>query len=114
MVRDQSRARLVLLTPPPIDEARALQHGPFAEGHVSWRFNEVVEVAEIVRRQDCPVVDIHGAFLGPNLSTYLTADGIHPSVAGQKRIVTVLVRRADRRRAGSLEGMNEGGPRDIM
>ena len=91
MVRDLSRAQLILLTPPPIDEERARQHRPFAESHVSWRFNEVVEVAEIARSQHCPVVDIHRAFLGPYLSTYLSADGVHPSVAGQKRIVTVLV-----------------------
>jgi lysophospholipase L1-like esterase len=91
MVRSQSRARLILMTPPPIHEERALRHTAFAVGNVSWRFSEVVQVAEIVRRQRGSVVDIHRAFLGPNLSTYLTADGIHPSVAGQKRIVTVLV-----------------------
>ena len=64
MVRDLSRAHLILLTPPPIDEKRALQHRPFAESHVSWRFDEVVQVAEIARGQHCQVVDIHRAF-GP-------------------------------------------------
>jgi lysophospholipase L1-like esterase len=91
MVRGLSRARLILLTPPPILEERALRHPAFAEGNVSWRLNEVVEVADIVRRQRGSIVDVHHAFLGPNLSTYLTADGVHPSVAGQKRILTVLV-----------------------
>ena len=51
MVRRLSRARLILLTPPPIHEERALRHTAFAEGNVSWRFSEVVQVAEIVRRQ---------------------------------------------------------------
>ncbi len=91
MVRGLSRARLILLTPPPIHEERALRHPGFAESNVSFRLEEVVEVADIVRRQSGSVVDVHHAFLGPNLSTYLTADGVHPSVAGQKRILTVLV-----------------------
>ena len=63
MVRRLSRARLILLTPPPIHEERALRHSAFAEGNVSWRFSEVVQVAEIVRRQRGSVVDIHRAFL---------------------------------------------------
>jgi acyl-CoA thioesterase I len=91
MVRSRTRADLMFLTPPPVHEERVNRHRPFTDGHVSWRSNEVEELAEIVRRQDCSVVDIHHAFLGPNVDSYLSADGVHPSVAGQKRIVTVLV-----------------------
>jgi lysophospholipase L1-like esterase len=91
LVRGLGRARLILLTPPPIDEQRVRRHATFVERHVNWRSNEVVQVADIVRRQQCSVVDVHRAFVGPDLGSYLAADGVHPSVAGQQRILQVLV-----------------------
>jgi lysophospholipase L1-like esterase len=91
MVRNLARAHLVLVTPPPIDEDRVARHATFAERYVSWRLREVGQVAEVVRGQQSSVVDVHNAFVGPELGTYLTADGIHPSVAGQQKIVRLLV-----------------------
>lgn len=91
MVRRQGGVRLTWLTPPPIDEARALRWPSFAEIGVRWRREEIAQVAGIVRRQPGLVVDVHRAFLDADQSTHLTADGVHPSVGGQKLIVAALV-----------------------
>jgi hypothetical protein len=92
MVRSLGRAQLVLLTPPPVDEARARQHAAFVERRVSWRLSEVAGVGELVRRQRARVVDVYRAFLGQDLAACLTADGVHPSLAGQKLILRTLAR----------------------
>ena len=60
---------------------------------LGWRNDDLAAVAEAVRRQPDPVVDLYALFGVPANPGWLLPDGLHPSLAGQKAIVTALIER---------------------
>jgi len=87
----KTNARLVLITPPPIIDERVRAHPPWAEASITWHAAEVAGVAEAVHRTGGLVVDAHGALLEGATGSWVSDDGVHPTLAGQQRIVHALV-----------------------
>ena len=58
----------------------------------AWRNDDLRAVVELVRSQQDPVVDLWAAFGEPADPALLLDDGLHPSLAGQTRIVREVLK----------------------
>jgi len=87
----QTTARWVWMTPATVIEEQIADHWFFWAFEQRWRNEDLAAIADVVRRQPEPVVDLQAVFGVPADPTLLLPDGLHPSLAGQKAIVTVLV-----------------------
>jgi hypothetical protein len=89
----ESEARWVWMTPAGVIEEKIpgwWSLGPF---EMMWRNKDLEAVAKAVRRQGDLVVDLRRVFGRPAKPELLLPDGLHPSLEGQKAIVTALVAR---------------------
>jgi len=87
----QTRARWVWMTPPTVIERNIASHWFLGPMQLAWQNKDVAAVAGAVRRRGGEVVDIHKIFGNPPNPDWLLADGLHPSLEGQKAIVKALV-----------------------
>lgn len=85
----RTSARWVWMTPTPVIPDRIRSHGNMAPGLI-WMHEDVTRVADIVRRQKDPVVELQHLFGVPPKPDYLF-DGLHPSLEGQKLIARALL-----------------------
>ena len=90
---EQSAARWVWITPPTVNEEIAAQYPPFQQIQFALRNDDLAAVADLVRAQDDPVVDVQAVFGRPAPAELVGSDGIHPSLAGQRAIAKALVER---------------------
>lgn len=81
----------IRMTPPPTLDARVRAWAPFAGEGITWHADDVSAVADIVRAEDPAAVDIHSVFTREGAERLLLADGVHPNLEGQKRILRALV-----------------------
>lgn len=88
---DRTQARWVWLTPVPVDEERAAASPAFQYGASSWRNSDITALADAVSAFSEPVVDLVDAYGSPAGPELHGPDGVHPSIAGQQRIVTALI-----------------------
>jgi lysophospholipase L1-like esterase len=89
--RNETHARWVWLTPARVIEDRIRVHWWLGRLGLMWRNEDLDGVADIVRRQPGPVVDLQEAFGAPVDPALLLDDGLHPSLAGQERIAAAVV-----------------------
>ena len=89
---DRTLAEWVWMTPVPVDEERAANNPAFQYGASSWRNSDITALADGIREFDEPVVDLVGAFERSANPDLQGPDGVHPSLVGQQRIVTTLVK----------------------
>jgi acyl-CoA thioesterase-1 len=90
LVRLETNARLIMITPPPMDATAPVQVvEPTGD---RWNAADVEQIAEIVRTMEGTSIDVYTDFAGLDLTALLLPDGIHPSLAGQRAIVTSVVR----------------------
>jgi acyl-CoA thioesterase I len=89
--RTRGKARWVWLTPNPICEEKVLADEYFRQSGFTWRASELDAVAEGIRRQLSPVIDLYPVFGYPPELELLEEDGLHPSPAGQVRIVRAVL-----------------------
>ena len=75
----------------PIDEERVANDPGFQMGGSSWRNADVDVANAFYAAQPETVVDLHTAFGDPVGSGLLEADGLHPSLEGQKVSVRAVV-----------------------
>ena len=87
----QTQARWVWMTPPPVIESKITEHWYLGSQQVSWSNQDVLAVANMMRRSGDLVADVHAAFGDPVDPALLLDDGIHPSLAGQQLILRTLV-----------------------
>jgi lysophospholipase L1-like esterase len=85
LAREQTRARVVFVTPPPIIEAKVRRAPLLRREPVTWRAADVERKAAIVAGLDVEVIDSREA-LRPPLDRHLLADGLHLSKPGQRRL----------------------------
>jgi len=85
--------RWVWITPPTFNEERAAAYPPFQMGQSHWLNADVVAIAEFIREQEDPIVDIQAVFGVPADRELQGPDGVHPSLAGQKAIARAFVER---------------------
>ena len=89
-------ARWVWITPPTFDEERAAAYPPFQMGQSQWHNADVLAIAEFIREQEAPVVDLQAVFGLPADPELQGPDGVHPSLAGQRTIARAFVERLSR------------------
>jgi lysophospholipase L1-like esterase len=89
--RTQTSARWVWLTPATVIEPMIAAHWFLGPLQLMWKNEDLTAVAEAVKRQTDPVVDLQQHFGIPAKPDLLLDDGLHPSLAGQKVIVKALV-----------------------
>jgi len=90
VITGEAGARLIRMTPTPVIEERVSGWAPFAAEQISWRTNDIAEVAAVVLAVDPGAIDLHAA-LAPVAGDLLLPDGVHPNVHGQSRILRTLV-----------------------
>jgi len=83
----ETKARCLWLTPPAVDESRVAEHSGLARFGVRFRNADLARVAKMVRELDEGAVDLFSSLGAPPSTDLLLADGLHFSLAGQKRIV---------------------------
>jgi len=90
-VSRETKARCVWLTPPAVDEARVAAHAGLARFGVRFRNDDLARVAQIVREIDDPKIDLFARLGTPPPADLLTGDGLHFTLAGQKRLARELL-----------------------
>ncbi len=93
IVRTQTEAEWVWITPPTYDEERASSFPPFKMGQSVFTNRDIVAIGDFVREQEEPVVDLQAVFGLPADPELQGPDGVHPSLAGQKAIARAFVER---------------------
>jgi acyl-CoA thioesterase-1 len=89
----QTDASWVWMTPVPVREDRVAEFPAFQFGQSTWRNADVLALTDAINNFDEPVVDLAAALGVPAAAELQGPDGVHPSLAGQKAIVTALVQR---------------------
>jgi acyl-CoA thioesterase-1 len=89
----QTQARWVWMTPATVIEEKIPQHWLLGTGQMMWRNRDLAAIADVLRRQPEPVVDLQRVFGNPANPALLMDDGLHPSLEGQKAIARALVER---------------------
>jgi lysophospholipase L1-like esterase len=82
-------AAVMVITPPAVDQRRIGTF--FAGGVVGWRADDIAEIAEIARGVAPGGVDLHAVTRDHVEGDFLEADGVHPTPAGQRLILTHVV-----------------------
>jgi len=91
-VARETSARCVWITPPAVNETQVAQHGGLARFGVRFRNEDLERVAQIVRDSDGPVIDVFSTLGSPPPSELLMGDGLHFTLAGQKRMALEVIR----------------------
>lgn len=90
-VSKETTAKCVWITPPAANEAQ-VAHGGLARFGVRFRNEDLERVAAIVRDVDGPVIDAFSTLGSPPPSELLMGDGLHLTLAGQKRMALEVIR----------------------
>ena len=81
------------MTAPPCDEDLIASSPFWAAFEISLRSDDLVAIADVLRDEPDPVVDLITLFGQPPAARLLGEDGVHPALAGQQAIVRALVER---------------------
>jgi lysophospholipase L1-like esterase len=85
LAQEQTAARTVFITPPPILEEKVRRAPLLRREAVSWLAEDVARKAAILAALGIEVIDSRAA-LKPPLDALLLADGLHLSARGQRRL----------------------------
>jgi len=89
----ESQANWAWITAPPCDEELFAASPFWAQAAIIIRNDDLVAVADVLRDEPDPVVDLVTLFGQPAAAGLLMDDGVHPTLAGQQAIVRALVER---------------------
>jgi lysophospholipase L1-like esterase len=88
----ETKARCLLITPPPVIEDRVSTHWGLSRFGVRFRNEDISRVADAVRDLGAPTVDLFAALGAHPPTELLMDDGLHFTLAGQKRLALEVVR----------------------
>lgn len=91
-VARETKARCVWITPPAVNEVQVAAHAGLARFGVRFRNQDLERVARIIRDGDGPVIDAFSMLGSPPPSDLLMGDGLHFTMAGQKRLALEVIR----------------------
>jgi acyl-CoA thioesterase-1 len=95
--------RWVWMTPVPVHPERMAEFPGFRFGMSSWDNADIAELAEMMRSGLAePVVDLVRTFGVPAAGDLQGDDGVHPSVLGQRAIVSALLEVMSDRGTGAV------------
>jgi acyl-CoA thioesterase I len=98
--RSQAPCRWLWLTPNPIRQEQVVQDEYFHQSGITWQCSDLDAVAEAIRRHFEPVIDLYPVFGYPPDAYLLEEDGLHPSSAGQVKIVRAVLDHFSSRKSG--------------
>ena len=87
----ETKARVVWITPPAVNEEQVAGHGGLARFGVRFRNEDLARVARIVCDMDGAAVDVFSKLGTPPPADLLMGDGLHLTVAGQKRLALEVI-----------------------
>lgn len=88
----ETKARAVWITPPAVNEEQVAGHWGLARFGVRFRNEDLARVAKSIRDSDGAAIDIMSALGTPPPSELLMGDGLHFTVAGQKRLALEVLK----------------------
>ena len=88
----ETKARCLWITPPAVDEDRVATHWGLSRFGVRFRNEDVANVACAVREFGGPTIDLFSILGSPPPADLLMDDGLHFTLAGQKRIALEVLR----------------------
>jgi lysophospholipase L1-like esterase len=91
-VSRETKARAVWMTPLAVDEERVAGHGGLARFGVRFRNEDLAHVAGIIRGIDGAAIDVFSTLGTPPPTDFLIGDGLHLTVAGQKRLALEVIK----------------------
>jgi lysophospholipase L1-like esterase len=91
-VATETKARTIWITPPAANEAQVAAHWGLSRFGVRFRNKDLGRIAQIVRDGDAPVIDAFASLGSPPPSDLLMDDGLHLTLAGQKRMALEVIR----------------------
>lgn len=91
-VSRETKARAVWITPPTVNEEQVAGHGGLARFGVRFHNEDLARVAAIIRDIDGPVIDVCSALGTPPPADLLMGDGLHFTMAGQKRLALEVIK----------------------
>ena len=91
-VSRETSASCIWITPPAVNEEQVSAHWGLARFGVRFRNQDLEQVAKIVRDGDGPVIDAFSMLGNPPPSDLLMSDGLHFTLAGQKRMALEVIR----------------------
>lgn len=89
----ESKANWAWITAPPCDDALIATSPFWASFEIGMRSADLVAIADVLRDEPDPVVDLIALFGQPPASGLLMEDGVHPALTGQQAIARALVER---------------------
>ena len=90
--KTQTSSQWIWITPPPIIEEKVKTYWFPEPTETMLQNKDIISVANIIRKQPDLVVDIQKFFGIPPKQELMLFDGLHPSLEGQKLIVSELVK----------------------
>ena len=91
-VSSETKARVVWITPPAVNEEQVANHWGLARFGVRFRNEDLARVAKIVRDIDGAAIDLFSTLGTPPPADLLMGDGLHFTVAGQKRLALEVLK----------------------
>jgi acyl-CoA thioesterase-1 len=88
----ETKARCLWVTPAAVIEDRVAAHWGLSRFGVRFRNKDVARVAKAVRELGSPTIDLFSSLGAPPPSELLMDDGLHFTLAGQKRVALEVVR----------------------
>ena len=91
-VSRETKARAVWITPPAVNEEQVAGHWGLARFGARFRNEDLARVAKIVRDIDGAAIDVFSTLGTPPPADLLMEDGLHFTVAGQKRLALEVIK----------------------
>ena len=91
-VSRETKARCLWITPPAVNEERVSNHWGLSRFGVRFRNEDVARVAAALRNIGAPTVDLFSILGTPPAPELLMDDGLHLTLAGQKRLAFEVMR----------------------
>ena len=88
----ETKGRCLWITPPAVNEERVSNHWGLSRFGVRFRNEDVARVAAAVRDIGAPTVDLFSILGTPPAPELLMDDGLHLTLAGQKRLALEVLR----------------------
>lgn len=88
----ETKARCLWITPPAVNEERVQSHWGLSRFGVRFRNEELARVASALRDLGDPTVDLFAILGTPPAPELMMDDGLHLTLAGQKRLALEILR----------------------
>jgi lysophospholipase L1-like esterase len=90
LVRLETTAQLIMITSPPMNQTM-IDENTQAVPEPVWRAKDMEQLADLVVRLDPATIDLYSQVQTSQPGDFWLPDGIHPTIAGQTAILSIIV-----------------------